>query len=217
MDDERSADLAQRAAVHRALGDPHRLRIVDALRRSDRTPGDLARRTGLGTNLLAFHLDGLAEAGVITRRRYVRLDPQVMGGIGVEPAQESTVGEGVLFVCTANSARSQFAAALFSRVTGRVAESAGSAPAETVHPLAVRVGGHYGLDLTGCRPRSYEQVTSPPDVVVSVCDRARESGPPTAPVQLHWSVADPVGGDEAAFRAAFDELQTRVETLARVA
>ncbi len=225
MDDERATGLAQRAAVHRALGEPHRLRIVDALRRSDRTPTELARLTGLGTNLLAFHLDVLAEVGVISRhrsegdarRRYVRLDPRMPIGIGDDPDEGAVVGERVLFVCTANSARSPFAAALFSRVTGRAAESAGSAPAEAVHPLAVRVGGHYGLDLAGRRPRSYQEVTSAPDVVVSVCDRARESGPPPAPVQLHWSVADPVGGDEAAFRVAFDELETRVRTLTRVA
>ena len=225
MDDERVSDVTRRAAVHRALGEPHRLRIVDALRRSDRTPGELARLTGLGTNLLAFHLDVLAEAGVVSRhrsegdarRRYVRLDPQATAGIGIDPDEGDALGERVLFVCTANSARSQFAAALWSRVTGREAESAGSAPAETVHPLAVRVGGHFGLDLTDRRPRSYQEVVSRPDVVVSVCDRARESGPPPAPVQLHWSVADPVGGDEADFRAAFDELQIRVQTLARVA
>ncbi len=225
MDDERIRDLARRAAVHRALGDPHRLHIIDSLRRSDRTPGELARLAGLSTNLLAFHLDVLAEAGVISRhrsegdarRRYVRLDPQAIAGIGADPDEGDGLGERVLFVCTANSARSPFAAALWSRVTGREAESAGSAPAETVHPMAVRVGGRFGLDLAGRRPRSYRELTSPPDVVVSVCDRARESGPPPAPVQLHWSVADPVGGDEADFRAAFDELHARVQTLARVA
>ncbi|MEX2551034.1 MAG: helix-turn-helix domain-containing protein [Nitriliruptoraceae bacterium] len=214
--------LAQRAAVHRALGEPHRLRIVDALRRSDRTPSELAALTGLGTNLLAFHLDVLTDAEVITRhrsegdarRRYVRLDPGVSAVIGPSPDEPSVAPEQVLFVCTANSARSQFAAALYRRVTGRPAESAGSAPAETVHPLAVRVGARYGLDLTGCRPRSYREVTTAPAVVVSVCDRARESGPPSAPVQLHWSVADPVGRGEAAFEAAFDELHTRVQALA---
>jgi protein-tyrosine-phosphatase/DNA-binding HxlR family transcriptional regulator len=225
MDIDRSPNLAQRAGVHRALGDPHRLRIVDALRRSDRTPSELAGLTGLGSNLLAFHLDVLAEAEVITRhrsegdgrRRYVRLDPRVSAVIGPDPGAPDLTGERVLFVCTANSARSQFAAALWSRVTGQPAESAGSTPADAVHPLAVQVGTRYGLELAERHPRSYREVTSPPQVVVSVCDRAREGGPPPAPLQLHWSVADPVGGDEAAFQAAFDELHTRVQSLARAA
>jgi DNA-binding transcriptional ArsR family regulator len=55
-------DLTRRAARHRALGDPHRLAIVDALRLSDRTPTELAEVTGLGSNLVAFHLRKLEVA-----------------------------------------------------------------------------------------------------------------------------------------------------------
>ena len=53
-----------RAQRHAALGEQHRLQIVDALRHADLTPTELQALTGLGSNLLAFHLDVLADAHV---------------------------------------------------------------------------------------------------------------------------------------------------------
>ena len=75
-------ERAQRAAVHRALGDEVRLQIIDELALSDRTPQELARITGSETNLLAHHLGVLAEAGLVRRRvssgdrrrRYISLE-----------------------------------------------------------------------------------------------------------------------------------------------
>lgn len=57
--------LEHRAAVHHALGDVHRLAIVDAPRLSDRAPSELAALTGTASNLLAHHLDVLEAAGVV--------------------------------------------------------------------------------------------------------------------------------------------------------
>src|SRR5690554_1955158 len=73
--------VSDRAAVHRALGDEHRLRLLDYLEGSDRTPGELCELNGLSSNLLAFHLGILEDARVVerrrsegdARRRYVRL------------------------------------------------------------------------------------------------------------------------------------------------
>jgi len=48
---------------------------------------------------------------------------------------------------------------------------------------------------------------------VSVCDRAAEAGLPFDAPRLHWSVADPLGGDRGAFDAAFDEIAARMERL----
>src|SRR3954452_9874184 len=112
-------DLARRARRHAALGDPVRLAIVDELVRSDRAPMELRDRFALESNLLAHHLDVLEAAGLIGRsrssgdgrRRYVHLLPaalELLGPVTVpRPAR-------VLFVCTANSARSQLAAALWT-------------------------------------------------------------------------------------------------------
>jgi ArsR family transcriptional regulator, arsenate/arsenite/antimonite-responsive transcriptional repressor / arsenate reductase (thioredoxin) len=57
-------------------------------------------------------------------------------------------------------------------------------------------------------------VAAHPDLVVSVCDRARERGVPFDAPTLHWSIADPVGGGPDAFERAADELARRIDHLA---
>jgi protein-tyrosine-phosphatase/DNA-binding transcriptional ArsR family regulator len=220
-----------RAALHHALAEPHRLAIVAALEVTDRTPGDLAERSGLSMNLLAFHLGVLESAGIVVRRRstgdgrrrYVALRPSALEGIAVasgHPACEPThvlgAAEHVLFVCTQNSARSQLAAVLWRGRTGRVAQSAGLAPARTVHPLAIAVAGSRGVDLSRAVPRGFDGVTVEPDLVVTVCDRALESGVPYVDRPLvHWSIADPAAvGTPAAFARTYDEVAERIEHLA---
>lgn len=220
-----------RAALHHALAEPHRLAIVDALALTDRTPGALAELTGLGMNLLAFHLGVLEAAGLVTRRRstgdgrrrYVTLHPDELdrSGAGRARACADDVGESadisrVLFVCTQNSARSQLAAALWRGRTGLIGESAGTAPARSVHPLAVAIAGSRGVDLSRATPRGYDDVTVRPDLVVTVCDRAFESGLPFPDrPTLHWSILDPATeGTPAAFARAYDEVAERIELLA---
>lgn len=212
-------DVARRAAIHRALGDEHRLAIVDALELSDRSPTELSELTGLPSNLLAFHLDALEEVGLVARtrsqgdarRRYVtrRHSPELLPG--PRPSLRADV---VAFVCTANSARSQLAARLWARQTGRPAVSAGTEPADRVHPLAVAVAGRHGLDLTRATPTHVDQLDAVPELVVSVCDRAHELGPLAGTPMLHWSVPDPAGGDASAFERAFEDLSRRVDRLA---
>lgn len=221
MEAEVSSGYGQRARVHRAMGDPHRLALVDALSLSDRTPGQLRQATGLSWNLLAFHLRVLEDAGVVARRvsegdrrrRYVRLRADALdelaNGGGSLPAGS------MLFVCSGNAARSPFAAHLWRQRAGTPAWSAGARPAPAVHPLAVETAAGYGIDLGRVRPRGYEEVTEPYDVVVSVCDRAGEDALPPSREALHWSVPDPVAaGDRVAFEAAFADLVERVTRLA---
>ena len=57
----------------------------------------------------------------------------------------------VLFVCTRNSARSQLAAAAWARRSGIPAASAGTEPADRVHPRAVRVARRHGLAIDPTR------------------------------------------------------------------
>jgi protein-tyrosine-phosphatase len=215
-------DRERRATVHRALGDANRLAIVEALALGDLTPGELGAELALPWNLLAFHLGVLADARLVERhrsagdgrRRYVRLRAAALDGAVAVPRVRA---ERPLFVCTHNSARSQFAAALWRRVAGRPASSAGSDPAPSVHPLAVAVAGDHGLDLTRARPGGYATVTGAPDLVVSVCDRALEAGLPFGVARLHWSVPDPALGERPAFEAAFAEIAERVDRLAAAA
>lgn len=212
-------DLAARAALHRVLGDERRLAIVDELARSDRTPSELGGLTDTPSNLLAHHLDELQRAGVVRRvrsegdgrRRYVQLvaDPAVL--LGVAPPVH--LDGQVLFVCTHNAARSQLAAALWRDRTGDRATSAGTAPADTVAPGARHVAARHGLRLDR-HPRPVTAVHGAVGLVVTVCDRARESGGwPDAPLR-HWSVPDPVGRPAGAFEEAFDRIAERVDRLA---
>lgn len=213
---------AQRAALHRALGDERRLAIVDALRLSDRSVGALAAATGLPTNLLAFHLRVLEHAGLVARtvsqgdarRRYVTLDPALLPLLGDGPPLGAGI-ERVLFVCTANSARSQLAARLWEERTGRPGLSAGTDPAGRVHPSAVAVARRHGLRLDGSRPSDYRDLDVQADLAVSVCDRAHEGAFLLEVPRLHWSIPDPVGRGAAAFEEAFAMLSERVDRLAR--
>jgi len=195
-----------RAALHAALGDPARLAIVEELAVSDRAPSALAARFGLAGNLLAHHLDVLERVGLIERhvsagdrrRRYVRLRRHALGDLAVGTLRRR--GGRALFVCTQNSARSHLAAALWRQRTGADATSAGTHPAKRVHPGAMTAARRAGLDLTGAQPRALDPQDLDADVVVTVCDRAREElNPPDH--WWHWSIPDPV---EAGTRRAFD-------------
>lgn len=207
-----------RAAVHRALGDPVRLAMVDELAVSDRSPVELRRLVGIESNLLAHHLDVLAGVGLIERsrssgdgrRRYVhlvrdRLRRLVPGRpVGAGPA---------LFVCTANSARSQLAAALWHDLTGAPGDSAGTHPAERVHPAAIAAARRAGLDLSDAEPRALAPGEPMPPLVITVCDRAHEEIDGDGS-WLHWSVPDPVPvGTNAAFDSALGELRGRIEAV----
>jgi protein-tyrosine-phosphatase len=213
-------NIPERARIHAALGDPHRLRMIDELQLGDRTFRELAETIGLPGNAAAHHLDVLESAGLIARRvsegdhrrRYVTLCRGPLEGLLDAPA---VAAQTVLFVCTRNSARSQFAAALLRERTGRATDSAGTEPAKRVHPDAIRAARDFGLDLSTARPKGYDDIVGEPDLVISVCDRARESGLPAAARSLHWSVPDPVRvGGTAAFRGAFTDLADRVAHLA---
>lgn len=205
--------------MHRALGDEHRLRIIDALALSDRTPGELSELIGLPSNLLAFHLKILEESGVLerrrsegdSRRRYVRLRPDVVATAGAE----ETFGRGgpVVFVCTHNSARSQFAEAFWRSKGGEEVWSAGADPSSQVHRHAVAAGHEFGVDLAEQSPKGYEAVPEVAGLVVSVCDRAFESGVPVRGERIHWSVPDPVGSNQEAFESAFADIAERIGRL----
>lgn len=205
--------------VHRALGDEHRLAIIDLLWHGDHTPAELQTEIGVRSNLLAFHLNTLEDAGLISRnpshgdgrRRYVTLTSAAIPHVG--PVAPLVAGC-VLFVCTHNAARSQLAAALWRRRSGRAAVSAGTAPADRVHPTAVAVAADHGLDLSDAHPTHIAQITVRPDLVISVCDRAHETGLTSDAPHRHWSIPDPIGGDRSTFERAFDLIADRIDRLA---
>jgi protein-tyrosine-phosphatase len=215
---ERTSDLARRAAVYAALADPARLAVTDTLLAGDASPSELAAILAMPSNLLAHHLHVLEQAGVITRRRsegdrrrtYLRLVPGVVDGPAVPPVR---VASRVLFVCTANSARSHLAAALWRRASSVPAVSAGTRPGPAIDPGAIAAARRHRLPLPRLGPRHISQVQDEGDLVVTVCDLAREELGRQAAV--HWSVPDPVpAGDPASFDAAVADLSDRVQRLA---
>ncbi len=211
-------NLHERAALHAALGEPARLAIVDELLTSDRSPVELGHRLGLRSNLLARHLDVLEEVGLIRRwasaadgrRKYVHLQSARLAAVYRVPVD---VPGRVLFVCTQNTARSPLAAALWRRVTGGQASSAGLRPATRVHPGAVATARRRGLDLSGVTPRALEELGDlrADTQVITVCDSVHEElDPPSA--WWHWSIPDPVAtGTRKAFDEALERLAERIE------
>lgn len=209
--------MASRAALHAALAEPLRLAIVDQLAVSDRSPSELCHRLDLSSNLLSHHVDVLVEVGLVERltsagdkrRRYLSLRREPLSGLGIGLQR---VGGDVLFVCSHNSARSQLAAALWADLTGRAARSAGTQPAEQVHPGAVAAGARRGLDLSAAHPRALEPDEAA-ELVITVCDMAHEELD-FADERWHWSIADPAAiGTDAAFDQALRELEDRMSAL----
>lgn len=126
----------------------------------------------------------------------------------------------VVFLCGHNSARSQMAEGFLRAYGGDrfAVESAGTV-AGAVHPLAVRAMAEIGIDISGHRSRSVDELTGRFDVCVTVCD-ANCPIPPGADLQLRWEFPDPViarGTEEerlSAFRAVRDGIGARVRALA---
>ncbi len=134
--------------------------------------------------------------------------------------------KGVLFLCVANSARSQMAEG-YARAfapAGVEVWSAGSEPRH-LNPLAVAVMAEEGIDLAGQRSKGLGEV--PQERIGTVVTLCADEVCPTfprapggQPVQrLHWPLPDPASADgddaerRAAFRAVRDEIRERVAGL----
>jgi arsenate reductase len=125
----------------------------------------------------------------------------------------------VLFLCSHNAARSQMAEGFLRAFAGdRFAVESAGTKATKIHPLAVRAMREVGIDISGQRSKSIDDVGEGWDVVVTVCD-ANCPIPPRSGLKLRWSFPDPAvaGGDEderlAAFRTVRDGIQKRVRSL----
>jgi protein-tyrosine-phosphatase len=218
MSTEVNPELVRRVAMHAALADLVRLGIVDSLARGDKSPTELQVEFTIGSNLLAHHLKVLESAGIVSRlrsqgdhrRSYVRLTP---GAVALAQPPAPTPAHRVVFVCTANSARSQLAAALWALRSDVPAASAGTHPAARIDPGARAAATRHNLDLPNLAPRTLAEVLTGDDFVITVCDTAHEELHSRDAV--HWSVPDPVlAGTAHAFDAAYDELAARIGALA---
>jgi len=125
---------------------------------------------------------------------------------------------GLLFLCVANSARSQMAEAIARSLVGAgvVVQSAGSEPSR-LNPLATRALAEIGLDASSQRSKSVDEIDrASVDTVITLC--AEEVCPVYlgAARRLHWPLPDPAApglAEEAAlerFRTVRDELRRRI-------
>jgi arsenate reductase len=126
----------------------------------------------------------------------------------------------VLFLCTGNSARSQMAEALVNFYLGDLwqAASAGTQPASSVNPLAIKALDEIGIVHKGS-PKSLEQFRNEPfDIVITLCDDAAQNCPVWlgAGFRVHIGFEDPAlatGSEEerlAFFRNVRDQIQQQV-------
>ncbi|QKK02341.1 MAG: arsenate reductase ArsC [Pseudomonadota bacterium] len=127
----------------------------------------------------------------------------------------------ILFLCVANSARSQMAEGLARDTLGDRAEvmSAGSRPA-TVNPWAVKAMAEIGIDISHHRSKSVE-VFDPAslDLVITLCaDEVCPALPPGVE-HLHWPIPDPATDDAALsgedMLARFRSTRERIRSLLR--
>ena len=106
-----------------------------------------------------------------------------------------------LFVCVHNAGRSQMAASIFNSLADRLgvpvsASSAGTQPADRVHPNVVQVMEEWGIDLTQCRPQllTDEMGTAARRVITMGCEIDAEACPALFIKGIEdWGLPDPAG------------------------
>lgn len=221
----------------RLLADETRLLLLRALRYSDHLVGELVEQTQLPQNLISYHLGVLRQAGLVQlhksdadgRATYYGVDLAALTAlyrrVGAElalpvaPRPEALPAMTVVFLCRANSARSQIAEGWLRAMSGGriTVRSAGTEPTQ-LQPLAEQVMAEVGIDIGHHQAKHVDSLAHlAPDVVVTVCDIAREQCAVwrMAARRIHWSIPDPAGvadPDERlrAFRSVRDELRQRV-------
>lgn len=124
----------------------------------------------------------------------------------------------VLFMCTANSCRSVLSEGLFNHMApdGFTAVSSGSFPSGQLNPRAVSTLQGLGIDTSALYSKGSEVFSdSPPDIVITVCDKAGGEPCPVffgPAIKSHWGLADPsdVKGTDSEIQKAFDATVARI-------
>ena len=134
----------------------------------------------------------------------------------------------ILFLCTGNSCRSIIAEATFNHLAPAHmrAMSAGSQPTGEVHPRSIALLKQKGISTVGYYSKSWNDLPSTPDIVITVCGNAAGE---TCPAYLgkvmraHWGVDDPakaIGSEteiNTSFENAYQTLRKRIEAFLAIA
>lgn len=226
----------------------------------DRVPAtELAQALDLKPNTLSTYVSALMQAGLVTQERvgtslryavdmdaarqtidYLILDccrgrPDICSfsppDSQLEDASLPDKAYNVLFLCTANSARSIFAEALLRDVAGDrfTVASAGTVPRSEVNPLALEVLDQHGHDISDLRSKHIAEVQGDGaptfDFVFTVCDRAANEDCPAwrgQPISAHWGMPDPVRAEGTpaqkalAFQQTYGALHNRIKAFAEL-
>ncbi len=132
----------------------------------------------------------------------------------------------ILFVCTGNSARSQMAEGILKYLNPELEVfSAGTKPADQVHPLAVASMSEIGIDISKNKTKNVDEFLNQSfDFVITVCDNAKETCPVflgNVKQRLHIGFKDPaaaMGSEEkklAIFRKIRDEIYSSMEKFSK--
>ncbi|KIQ58670.1 arsenate reductase ArsC [Pseudomonas fluorescens] len=124
----------------------------------------------------------------------------------------------ILFMCTANSCRSVLSEGLFNHMAPEAmsAISSGSVPSGCLNPRAVSTLQNLGIDTSRLYSKGSESFAdNPPDIVITVCDKARGEPCPIyfgPAIKSHWGLADPsdVLGSDEEVQAAFDATVAKI-------
>ncbi|WP_300061463.1 helix-turn-helix domain-containing protein [uncultured Roseobacter sp.] len=225
-----------------ALSHPHRLAVFRLLMRRypDQLPaGEIASVLALKASTTSVYLSSLTDAGLIRQRRdgtSLRYSANTEAAAEVidflfmdccrgrpdlcppltKSSQTTKKPYNVLFICTANSARSIFAEAILRDLdaTRFTAYSAGTAPATSPNLLAIEMlqGKGHDTSLLSAKHTSEFQTPESPrmDFVFTVCDQAANEDCPAwegQPISAHWGLPDPVkaAGSLAEQQLAFQQ------------
>lgn len=125
----------------------------------------------------------------------------------------------ILFLCVANSARSQMAEGLARQIFGPdyTLQSAGSQPS-FVHPLAIQALSELGIETTRHSSKAWHEIElERVDLIITLCAEEICPVPPGQIRRMHWPLPDPAAasaaGQAEAFRRVRDQLKGRLEGL----
>jgi arsenate reductase len=142
--------------------------------------------------------------------------PPAVLAVGAGSCQDRTMPARVIFACVHNAGRSQMAAALFNAVadpTRARAVSAGTAPADRIHPVVVATMREVGIDLGAATPQrlTAELAAGATLLVTMGCGEACPVVPGLK--REDWPLPDPKNRPAAEVRALREDLRARVARL----
>ena len=224
-----TASLEAQVEHFKALGDITRLQLALIVKQAAPSPVcacNFPEAFGMSQSTISHHLGKLVKAGVLERQKrgkwaYFTLNPNfdqnilanVTSGVAMN-VNDTTTGTTILFACRQNAGRSQIAAALAKQLApkGVTILSAGSEPADAVHPVVVEALAELGLQPDSQpKPLDPAQVKASDWVITMGCGEACPFFPGVH--YQDWKIDDPSDRSLEEVRSIIDQIRIRVQEL----